>query len=111
VAEVNRLSGAGLSTDAKSYLRVEKASLDQPVAGGDAVGLSATVVSRTYHGLHSRYVVRSHGADIRLLVREDGATHPDAGTGTTVYIRPEHILQYHPDTGIALTRNQAVALP
>jgi len=111
VAEVNRLSGAGLSTDARSYLRVEKASLDQPAGGGNAVGLSATVVSRTYHGLHSRYVVRSHGADVRLLVREDGATHPDAGTGTTVYVRPEHILQYQPDTGVALTRDQAVALP
>jgi iron(III) transport system ATP-binding protein len=111
VAEVNRLSGAGLSTDAKSYLRVEKASLDRPADGGTAVGLAATVVSRTYHGLHSRYVVRSHGADIRLLVREDGAAHPPAGTATTVYVQPEHILQYHPDTGASLAQDRAVALP
>ncbi|NUT70514.1 ABC transporter ATP-binding protein [Pseudarthrobacter sp. C4D7] len=111
VAEVNRLSTAGLSTEAKSYLRVEKASLDQPAAGGPAVGLAATVVSRTYHGLHSRYVVRSHGADIRLLVREDGAAHPPAGTATTVYVQPEHILQYHPDTGASLAQDRAVALP
>ncbi len=111
IAEVNRDSGASLSTDARSYLRVEKASLDRPADRGATVGLSATVVSRTYHGLHSRYVVRSHGADIRLLVREDGGTHPDAGTSTTIYLRPEHILQYQPDTGVSLDRDQAVALP
>ncbi|MDQ0119375.1 ABC transporter ATP-binding protein [Pseudarthrobacter sp902506025] len=111
VAEVNRLSGAGLSTDARSYLRVEKASLDRPADGGAAVGLPATVVSRTYHGLHSRYVVRSHGADIRLLVREDGAAHPEAGTATTVYVQPGHILQYHPGSGAALAQDRAVALP
>lgn len=102
VAEVNRLSGAGLSTDARSYLRVEKASLDAPANGGAAVGLSGKVVSRTYHGLHSRYVVRSHGADLRLLVREDGGTHPEPGTETMVYVQPAHILQYHPETGAAL---------
>ena len=111
VAEVNRLSGAGLSTDARSYLRVEKASLDRPTDGGTAVGLPATVVSRTYHGLHSRYVVRSHGADIRLLVREDGGAHPEAGTAATVYVQPGHILQYHPQTGAALAQDRAVALP
>jgi iron(III) transport system ATP-binding protein len=111
VSEVNRLSAAGLSTDARSYLRVEKASLDRPADGGTAVGLPATVVSRTYHGLHSRYVVRSHGADIRLLVREDGGAHPEAGTNTTVYVQPGHVLQYHPGTGASLRQDQAVALP
>jgi iron(III) transport system ATP-binding protein len=117
VAELNRLSGAGLHTAAKSYLRVEKASLTQPAAGGTAagdttagstaaggtaVGLSGTVVSRTYHGLHSRYVVRSHGADLRLLVKEDGGVHPEAGAQVTVYVQPDHVLQYHPDTGTSL---------
>ncbi|MDQ0730312.1 ABC transporter ATP-binding protein [Arthrobacter sp. B1I2] len=111
VSEVNRLSGAGLSTDARSYLRVEKASLNRPADGGTAVGLPATVVSRTYHGLHSRYVVSSHGADIRLLVREDGGTHPAAGTNTTVYVQADHVLQYHPGTGASLRQDQAVARP
>jgi iron(III) transport system ATP-binding protein len=70
------------------------------------------VVSRTYHGLHSRYVVRSHGADIRLLVREDGGVHPDAGAKATVYVQPGHVLQYHAGTGAALARKpRAVALP
>ena len=116
VAELNRLSGAGLSTAANSYLRVEKASLTLPAAGGTAgggtaVGLAGEVVSRTYHGLHSRYVVRSHGAEIRLLVKEDGGAHPEAGTRTTVYVQPDHVLQYHPDTGAALARqDQAAAI-
>ncbi len=112
VAELNRLSGAGLSTDAKSYLRVEKASLDAPANGSAGVGISGKVVSRTYHGLHSRYVVRSYGADIRLLVREDGGAHPEAGTETTIYLQPAHVLQYHPETGVALRQQDAaVALP
>ncbi|MCY1676713.1 ABC transporter ATP-binding protein [Pseudarthrobacter sp. SL88] len=115
VAQVNAASGAQLSTRASSYLRVEKASLDAPAGGGAAVGLPGKVLSRTYHGLHSRYVVRSHGADIRLLVREDGGAHPEPGTETTVYVRPDHILQYHSETGAALQeqdrQDQAVALP
>ena len=110
VAEVNRLSGAGLSTGANSYLRVEKASLDARANGGTAVGLSGKVVSRTYHGLHSRYVVRSHGADIRLLVKEDGGAHPERGTETTVYLQPGHVLQYHPVTGAALRQQDPAAV-
>ena len=112
VAELNRLSGAGLSPDANSYLRVEKASLTPPSDAGTAVGLSGTVISRTYHGLHSRYVVRSCGADIRLLVKEDGGAHPEAGAEATVYVQPDHVLQYHPDTGAALAKqDQAASLP
>jgi iron(III) transport system ATP-binding protein len=112
MAEMNRISGAGLSLTANSYLRVEKASLTPPADGGSAVGLSGSVVSRTYHGLHSRYVVRSHGAEIRLLVKEDGGAHPEAGTATTLYVQPGHILQYHRDSGKALDRQgQAVSLP
>jgi iron(III) transport system ATP-binding protein len=112
VAEVNRVSGAELSTGANSYLRVEKASLTPPLDGGSAVGLSGQVASRTYHGLHSRYVVRSHGAEIRLLVKEDGGVQPEAGADTTVYVQPNHILQYDRDTGMALDRQgEAVALP
>jgi iron(III) transport system ATP-binding protein len=109
VAELNRLSGAGLHTAANSYLRVEKASLTRPAASGTAVGLAGEVVSRTYHGLHSRYVVRSHGAEIRLLVKEDGGGHPAAGALTTVYVQPDHVLQYHRDTGAALARQDKAA--
>ncbi|PTT63043.1 ABC transporter ATP-binding protein [Arthrobacter sp. HMWF013] len=112
VAEVNRASGEELSTGANSYLRVEKASLTPPADGGTAVGLSGQVVSRTYHGLHSRYVVRSHGAEIRLLVKEDGGVQPEPGADTTVYVQPNHILQYDRDTGLALDRQgEPVALP
>jgi iron(III) transport system ATP-binding protein len=112
VAEVNRASGEDLSTGANSYLRVEKASLTPPSDGGSAVGLSGQVVSRTYHGLHSRYVVSSHGAEIRLLVKEDGGVQPDPGADTTVYVQPGHILQYDRDTGLALDRQaEPVALP
>jgi len=119
VSELNRLSGADLSTAANSYLRVEKASLAPPAGGqavgGTAVGLPGKVVSRTYHGLHSRYVVESHGAEIRLLVKEDGGLHPEAGAQTTVYVQPDHVLQYHPATGASLaaqgqgTADQAAA--
>jgi iron(III) transport system ATP-binding protein len=112
VAELNRQSLNILSPDAKSYLRVEKASLTPPSHDGSAVGVAGTVVSRSYHGLHSRYIVRCHGADIRLLVKEDGGAHPGKGTQVTVYVQPAHVLQYDPETGAALlSRHQAVPQP
>jgi iron(III) transport system ATP-binding protein len=80
---------------------VEKASLE-PAADGSAVPVDGTVISRTYHGLHSRYVVRCHGSEIRLLVKEDGGAHPVTGSPATVYVQPAHVLQYHSETGISL---------
>jgi len=81
---------------------VEKASLDPDGGNGTAVPVQGTVVSKTYHGLHSRYIVRCHGADIRLLVKEDGGTHPATGSTATVYVQPTHVLQYSPETGASL---------
>jgi len=101
VAELNRQSRLPLDPSANSYLRVEKASLE-PAADGSAVPVAGTVISRTYHGLHSRYIVRCHGAEIRLLVREDGGLHPETGSPATVYVQPGHVLQYHPETGASL---------
>jgi iron(III) transport system ATP-binding protein len=101
VAELNRQSRHTLDPAANSYLRVEKASLD-PSADGSAVPMEGTVVSRTYHGLHSRYIVKCHGSEIRLLVREDGGAHPVTGSSATVYVQPAHVLQYHPETGASL---------
>ena len=101
VAELNRLSRHTLDPTANSYLRVEKASLE-PAADGSAVPVEGTVISRTYHGLHSRYVVLCHGSEIRLLVKEDGGAHPATGSPATVYVQPAHVLQYHPGTGVSL---------
>jgi iron(III) transport system ATP-binding protein len=64
--------------------------------------VAGTVVSKTYHGLHSRYVVRCHGSDVRLLVKEDGGVHPETGSQATVYVQPAHVLQYDPATGASL---------
>jgi iron(III) transport system ATP-binding protein len=102
IAELNRLSSATLDPAANSYLRVEKASLEPSGGNGTAVPVEGTVVSKTYHGLHSRYVVRSHGAELRLLVKEDGGAHPDTGSQVTVYVQPAHVLQYDPATGASL---------
>jgi iron(III) transport system ATP-binding protein len=102
IAELNRHSGGILDPGANSYLRVEKASLTQPAGNSDAVPVQGVVVSRSYHGLHSRYTVRCHGSDVRLLVREDGGVHPEPGGAATVYVRPVHVLQYDPQTGEAV---------
>ena len=101
VAELNRQSRSALDPAANSYLRVEKASLERP-ANGSAVAVEGTVVSRTYHGLHSRYIVDCHGSEIRLLVKEDGGVHPATGSAATIYVQPGHVLQYHPETGTAV---------
>ncbi|MEC5182023.1 ABC transporter ATP-binding protein [Arthrobacter sp. CG_A4] len=102
VAELNRQSSHPLDPAANSYLRVEKASLEPSGGDAPAVPVAGTVVSKTYHGQHSRYVVRCHGSDIRLLVKEDGGAQPDPGSPTTVYVQPSRVLQYHPETGAAL---------
>ena len=104
VGELNRQSRIRLDPGARSYLRVEKASL-APVTGGEsdgAVAVGGTVVSRTYHGLHSRYRVTSHGSELSIIVREDGSRRPEPGAGVTVHVRPEHVLQYHPESGSRL---------
>ena len=104
VGELNRQSRIRLDPGARSYLRVEKASL-APATGGEsdgAVAVGGTVVSRTYHGLHSRYRVTSHGSELSIIVREDGSRRPEPGAGVTVHVRPEHVLQYHPESGSRL---------
>lgn len=104
VGELNRQSRSPLDTGARSYLRVEKASL-APATGGErdgAVAVEGSVVSRTYHGLHSRYRVTSHGSELSIIVREDGSSRPEPGARVTVHVRPEHVLQYHPESGSRL---------
>ncbi|MGX9899337.1 ABC transporter ATP-binding protein [Arthrobacter sp. SA17] len=123
IGQLNRQSRLRLDPDARSYLRVEKASLAPRLrretgsganayadVGTDlgaavpegAVALEGTVVSRTYHGLHSRYRVKSHGSELSIIVREDGSRRPESGARVTVHLRPEHVLQYHPETGSRL---------
>ncbi|MDN4643219.1 ABC transporter ATP-binding protein [Arthrobacter sp. PsM3] len=112
LAELNRKSPHTLDPTANSYLRVEKASLDPAGGDGLAVPMQGTVVSKSYHGLHSRYVVRCHGSDVRLLVREDGGDQPGTGSPATLYVQPRHVLQYHPETGVSLgARLQEAARP
>lgn len=104
VGELNRQSRTRLDPGARSYLRVEKASL-APATGGEsdgAVAVEGTVASRTYHGLHSRYRVTSHGSELSIIVREDGSRRPEPGARVTVHVRPEHVLQYHPESGSRL---------
>jgi iron(III) transport system ATP-binding protein len=124
IGQLNRQSRTQLDPGARSYLRVEKASLapgtasewgsgsldyaadlaaDFGVAVPDgAAGVEGTVVSRTYHGLHSRYRVKSHGSELSIIVREDGSRQPEPGARVAVHVRPEHVLQYHPESGSRL---------
>jgi iron(III) transport system ATP-binding protein len=105
VGALNQQSGTALDPQAKSYLRVEKATLATASGNGHgivpdgAVALDGVVKSRTYHGLHSRYVVECHGSDLSILVREDGTAQPDTGAKASVHIQPQHVLQYDSETG------------
>ena len=84
-----------------SYLRVEKAALDLPGRGDHmhddgSVTVSGRVTARNYHGQHSRYTVRLHDADIKVLLKEDGRHGPALGEEARVRINPAHVLQYGP---------------
>jgi iron(III) transport system ATP-binding protein len=103
VRELNRQSRIPLDPGARSYLRVEKATL-APEGGygpgfpdGSAT-LDGVVKSRSYHGLHSRYIVHCHGSDLSIIVREDGSPHPETGSKARVQVRPQDVLQYDSQT-------------
>ncbi|WP_043445244.1 ABC transporter ATP-binding protein [Arthrobacter sp. L77] len=87
-----------------SYLRVEKAFLD---SGGETerdggrtgsrpglASVEGQVVARSYHGQHSRYTVRSHDSDVKVLVKETGTPALDIGHTVRLQVDPAHVLQY-----------------
>jgi iron(III) transport system ATP-binding protein len=56
--------------------------------------VSGRVTARNYHGQHSRYTVRLHDAEIKVLLKEDGRHGPGLGEEARVRINPAHVLQY-----------------
>jgi iron(III) transport system ATP-binding protein len=103
VSHVSSTSGTRLDPHQFSYLRVEKPFIDAGAGTilGDASGLhggtapvEGRVIARSYHGQHSRYTVRSHDSDVKVLVKETGAPALDIGHAVQLHVDPAHILQY-----------------
>jgi iron(III) transport system ATP-binding protein len=95
VSRLSETSGKHLDPHQLSYLRVEKALLNTGNAPQGSTGsVEGRVVARSYHGQHSRYTVRSHGSDIKVLVKETGASALDLGHTVQLHVDPAHILQY-----------------
>jgi iron(III) transport system ATP-binding protein len=87
------------SAGTSSYLRVEKAAFDPANAAPGAVAADAVVVSRSYFGQYTRYTVLCHGAEIKVLYKENGGRGPQPGQQVTLYVDPGHILHYDAGTG------------
>lgn len=103
IEHLNHSSDVQLDHNSLSYLRVEKAFLD--VEGGAASGaateasrrtvaLNGQIVARSYHGQHSRYTVRSHDSEVKVLVKESGVPALDIGHDVRLRIDPSQVLQY-----------------
>lgn len=93
------MPGSPLDPARLSYLRVEKAALDlsdrdNHMHDDGSVTVSGRVTARNYHGQHSRYTVRMHDADVKVLVKEDGRHGLTLGEEARVRINPAHVLQY-----------------
>lgn len=102
VSRVSSTSGKRLDPHQLSYLRVEKPFIDAGTGAilGSTSGATGTiavegrVIARSYHGQHSRYTVRSHDSDVKVLVKETGAPALDIGHSVRLHVDPMHILQY-----------------
>src|SRR5690606_6386493 len=105
---VRHLNAAGAAIpEGVSYLRTEKVSL-VPVPGARAT-VEGVVRRRTYHGMHSTYTVEAHGAQVKVVQKEDGAPRRQPGEKVTLYLDPAHVLTYPKDTSTAADSEQAVA--
>ncbi len=104
VARLTDHSPTRLDPTRLSYLRVEKVRLEDPAedladAGsrtpsGTIASLEGRIVARSYHGQHSRYTVRSHDSDVKVLVKETGASTLGVGHPVRLHVDPAHVLQY-----------------
>ena len=99
VAQLDHPASSRLDPSRPSYLRVEKPVLETeqaevPARGHDAVTVRGTVTARSYHGLHSRYTVESHGSQLKVIVKEGSGPEPKIGDAVHVTINPGHVLQY-----------------
>ncbi len=104
VSRLSLISRQRLDPAQLSYLRVEKVSLhpdDGAAPGGghgglrmDAASVKGRIVARSYHGQHSRYTVRSYDSDVKVLVRETGASTLAVGHQVQLHVDPAHVLQY-----------------
>jgi iron(III) transport system ATP-binding protein len=101
VQRIASSSPDSLEAGSRSYIRVEKPSLvkgHRPEAGHGTqdgeVLLDGVVTGSSYHGLHTRYTVRTHGSDVKVLVKETGRGAPEVGDAVVLGIHPRHVLQY-----------------
>ncbi|THJ67021.1 ABC transporter ATP-binding protein [Arthrobacter echini] len=104
VSRLTDHSPSRLDPSRLSYLRVEKVLLEdragaptgaqQRDPAGSTVSLEGRIVARSYHGQHSRYTVRSHDSDVKVLVKEIGASTLDIGHPVHLRVDPAHVLQY-----------------
>ncbi|MFF2021960.1 ABC transporter ATP-binding protein [Streptomyces sp. NPDC058171] len=105
IGEVNRLSprlvgalAAGgapeLDPAESTYVRIEKIGLvreGQPHGGPSVHG---TVLSRTYHGTHSVYRLRTEHDELRAVLRDGDGPHVAAGQEVDLVFDPASLMRY-----------------
>lgn len=112
IGEVNRLSphlvgtlaarGAPeLDATQPTYVRIEKVGVARAGQPHRGIAVRGTVVSRTYHGMHSVYRLRTEHDNLRAVVKEDDGPPMATGQEVDLVFDPASLMRYRgtPVTG------------
>ena len=91
VHEINRQTGAELSEEKRSYVRLERVSL-KPVPG--TAKLTGKVTDYDYNGVLTKYRVDVMGSEIRVIHANDGKPFFEIGEERELYISQDDIMQF-----------------
>lgn len=91
IEEINRNSGAKLSVEKHSYIRLERIRL-QEKAG--FVRLPAVVKDHDYNGVMAKYQVEVLGSELRVIHMNDGHPFYEPGRQLDLYLDSNDIMQF-----------------
>ncbi|MER8072110.1 ABC transporter ATP-binding protein [Streptomyces sp. NPDC094034] len=105
IGEVNKLSpqlvgslaaqgASGLDPAKPSYVRIEKIGLAHEGRPTTGVPVRGTVTSRTYHGLHSMYRLRTEHDSFRIVLKEGDGPRLRTGQEVEAVFDPASVMQY-----------------
>ncbi|WP_087974218.1 ABC transporter ATP-binding protein [Oceanobacillus rekensis] len=97
VQKIVGATNADLDPNQSSYIRTEKVSTVKPKDVENVARLKGKIVNKEFYGNFSHYKVVVLDSEIICFEKEDGSMRHAIGDEITLYMHPEHILQYKED--------------
>lgn len=91
IEEINRNSGAKLSVEKHSYIRLERIRLQEKTG---FVRLPAVVKDHDYNGVMAKYQVEVLGSELRVIHMNDGHPFYEPGRQLDLYLDSNDIMQF-----------------